>query len=176
MLTNQDKTFQTNSDTSSTSAELSEKTIIIFDFDDTLFCTKYLETFSLCYEDIFKSKVSLEELNPCLYKEIKELENEIIELFITLKQFYDVIIISNADIKWINNCLIHFLDELREYIVDNDIKIFSAKNNKIRPKDDFLHACLPFNLVFPSAQCYFFSIIKAVVIIVIKVTISITTT
>lgn len=135
MLTNQDKTFQTNSDTSSTSAELSEKTIIIFDFDDTLFCTKYLETFSLCYEDIFKSKVSLEELNPCLYKEIKELENEIIELFITLKQFYDVIIISNADIKWINNCLIHFLDELREYIVDNDIKIFSAKNNKISPKD-----------------------------------------
>ena len=135
MISTQTKTYQVPSDTSSTSCELFDRTVIIFDFDDTLFCTKYLDTFSLCYEDIFRYKVSLEELNPCLYKEIKELENEIIELFINLKQFYDIIIISNADIKWINNCLIHFLDELREYINDNNIKIYSAKNSKLKTKD-----------------------------------------
>lgn len=124
------KSIQTNSETSSTSGEASlfSRTLIIFDFDDTLFCTKYFDTFSLPYKDIFSSKISLKEVNPDLVPEIKKLENTIIELFFNLKQNYDIIIISNADLKWINNCLNHFLKGLKEFINENDIKIYSAKN------------------------------------------------
>lgn len=124
------KSSQANSETSSTSGESSllSKTLIIFDFDDTLFCTKYFDTFSLPYKDIFSCKVSLEEINPCLVRELKQLESAVINLFLNLHQNYDVIIISNADMTWINNCLTHFLEELKEFINEKDIKIFSAKN------------------------------------------------
>ena len=119
-----------NSETSSTSGDTTSigKTLIIFDFDDTLFCTKYFDTFSVPYKDIFDCRISLEEINPSLVKEIKQLECSIIELFNNLQQKYDIIIISNADIKWINNCLTHFLSELNEYIKENNLKIYSAKN------------------------------------------------
>lgn len=124
------KSFQINSETSSTSGESSlfSRTLLIFDFDDTLFCTKYFDTFSLSYKDIFTCRLSLEEVNPCLVRELKQLESTVIDLFSNLSQYYDVIIVSNADITWINNCLTHFLEELKEYINDNSIKIYSAKN------------------------------------------------
>jgi hypothetical protein len=124
------KSTPINSETSSTSGDTAPigKTLIIFDFDDTLFCTKYFDTFSVPYKDIFDCKITLEEINQNLVKEIKQLEGTIIELFNNLQQKYDIIIISNADIKWINNCLMHFLAELKEYINENNIKIYSAKN------------------------------------------------
>ena len=125
------KSGQTNSETSSTSGELSifSKTVLIFDFDDTLFCTKYLDTFALPYQDIFTCKVSLEQMNSCLAHEIKELESAILDLFINLGQNCDIVIISNADLKWINNCMTHFLPELNDYLTENGIKIHSAKNS-----------------------------------------------
>ena len=125
------KSGQTNSETSSTSGELSifSKTLLIFDFDDTLFCTKYLDTFALPYQDIFTCKVSLEQMNSCLAREIKELESAILDLFINLGQNCDIVIISNADLKWINNCLTHFLPDLNDYLTENEIKIHSAKNS-----------------------------------------------
>ena len=124
------KSGQTNSETSSTSGELTilSKTLLIFDFDDTLFCTKYLDTFALSYQDIFNCRVSLEQVNACLAHEIKELECAILDLFMNIGQNCDIVIISNADLKWINNCLTHFLPELNDYLRDNDIKIHSAKN------------------------------------------------
>ena len=125
------KLSQPNSETTSTTGESPtiSKTLLIFDFDDTLFCTKYFDTFSLPYQDIFTYKISLEQINPCLFKEIKELEKTIIELFVKLQNnTYDVVIVSNADMKWINNCLTHFLEELKEYINENNIKVYSAKN------------------------------------------------
>ena len=125
------KSGQTNSETSSTSGELTifSKTLLIFDFDDTLFCTKYLDTFALPYQDIFACKVSLEQMNSCLAHEIKELESAILDLFINLGQNCDIVIISNADLKWINNCMTHFLPELNDYLTENGIKIHSAKNS-----------------------------------------------
>ena len=124
------KSSQANSETSSTSGELTilSKTLLIFDFDDTLFCTKYLDTFSLSYQDIFNCKVSLEQLNSCLAREIKDLESAILDLFLNLGPNCDIVIISNADLKWINNCLTHFLPELNDYLTENEIKILSAKN------------------------------------------------
>ena len=118
------KLSQPNSETTSTTGESPTipKTLLIFDFDDTLFCTKYFDTFSLPYQDIFTYKTSLEQINPCLFKEIKELEQTIIELFVKLQNNnYDIVIVSNADMKWINNCLTHFLEELKEYINENNI-------------------------------------------------------
>ena len=124
------KSSQANSETSSTSGELSllSRTLLIFDFDDTLFCTKYFDTFSLPYKDIFTCRMSLEEVNPCLVRELKQLESSIIDLFSKIIQNCDIVIISNADMTWINNVLTHFLEELKEYINENDIKIYSAKN------------------------------------------------
>jgi hypothetical protein len=124
------KSIQTNSETSSTSGEttLFSRTLLIFDFDDTLFCTKYFDTFSLSYQDLFSCKVSLEEINPCLVRELRQLESTIIEVFSNLEKNYDILIISNADMKWINNCLTHFLEEFKEYINENNIKIYSAKS------------------------------------------------
>ena len=125
------KLSQPSSEATSTTGETQStpKTLLIFDFDDTLFCTKYFDSFSLPYSDIFSFKVSLEEINPCLFKEIKELEKTIIELFIKIQNnSNDIVIVSNADMKWINNCLTHFLEELKEFINDNNIKVYSAKN------------------------------------------------
>ena len=125
------KYTQPNSESTSTTGEntVISKTLFIFDFDDTLFCTKYFDSFSLPYQDIFTYKISLEQANPCLFKEIKELEKVIIELFVKLQNNnYDVVIVSNADMKWITNCLTHFLEELKEYINENNMKVYSAKN------------------------------------------------
>jgi hypothetical protein len=83
----------------------------------------------LPYKDIFDFKLSLEQTNPCLFKEIEELEQNLLELFSKLQNSdYDISIVSNADLKWIKNCLLHFLPEFRDYIQDNGIKIYSAKN------------------------------------------------
>ena len=124
------KSIQIDSETSSTSGDtiLISKTLIIFDFDDTLFCTKYFDTFSIPYKDIFNNMISLEEINPGLVIELKQLENTILQLFNNLQKKYDIIIISNAEIKWINNCMTYFFEQLNEYINENKIKIYSAKN------------------------------------------------
>jgi hypothetical protein len=68
-------------------------------------------------------------MNSCLAHEIKELESAILDLFINLGQNCDIVIISNADLKWINNCMTHFLPELNDYLTENGIKIHSAKNS-----------------------------------------------
>ena len=132
-----EKITQANSDTASTTGETISvsKTLLIFDFDDTLFCTKYFDSFSLPYKDIFDFQLSLEQANPCLFKEVKELEKNLLELFFKLQNNeFDIAIVSNADLKWINNCLLHFLPEFRDYIQESGIKIYSAKsfvtNNK----------------------------------------------
>ena len=126
-----EKISQPNSDTASTTGDTISvsKTLLIFDFDDTLFCTNYFDSFSLPYKDIFDFKVSLEQTNTCLFKEIEELEQTLLELFSKLQNSdYDIAIVSNADLKWINNCLMHFLPEFRDYIQENGIKIYSAKD------------------------------------------------
>jgi hypothetical protein len=126
-----EKISQPNSDTASTTGDTISvsKTLLIFDFDDTLFCTNYFDSFTLPYKDIFDFKVSLEQTNTCLFKEIEELEKNLLELFSKLQNNdLDIAIVSNADLKWINNCLIHFLPEFRDYIQENGIKIYSAKN------------------------------------------------
>jgi hypothetical protein len=137
MLENKYSIFQsTNSDSTRTAnsspnpyEKTIEKRIAIFDWDDTLFCTKYLETFQLNFTDIFSFKYSLEETNPYLLNQLKELENSIIQLFYEIVECnFQIFIVSNADLKWIENCLVHFFFDLNTFIKDENIKIYSAKN------------------------------------------------
>ena len=137
MLENKYSIFQTTNSDSITTANSSpnpyekkmEKRIAIFDWDDTLFCTKYLETFQLNFTDIFSFKYSLEETNPYLLNQLKELENSIIQLFYEIVECnFQIFIVSNADLKWIENCLVHFFFDFNTFIKDENIKIYSAKN------------------------------------------------
>ena len=137
MLENKYSIFQsTNSDSTRTAnsspnpyEKTIEKRIAIFDWDDTLFCTKYLETFQLNFTDIFSFKYSLEETNPYLLNQLKDLENSIIQLFYEIVECnFQIFIVSNADLKWIENCLVHFFFDLNTFIQDENIKIYSAKN------------------------------------------------
>jgi hypothetical protein len=126
--TNSDSTTTANSSPNPYEKKL-EKRIAIFDWDDTLFCTKYLETFQLNFTDIFSFKYSLEETNPYLLNQLKELENSIIQLFYEIVECnFQIFIVSNADLKWIENCLVHFFFDLNTFIKDENIKIYSAKN------------------------------------------------
>ena len=126
--TNSDSTTTANSSPNPYEKKL-EKRIAIFDWDDTLFCTKYLETFQLNFTDIFSFKYSLEETNPYLLNQLKDLENSIIQLFYEIVECkFEIFIVSNADLKWIENCLVHFFFDLNTFIQDENIKIYSAKN------------------------------------------------
>ena len=136
MLETKDGIFQSiNSDNTTTEDyspnpyEKMEKKIAIFDWDDTLFCTKYLETFQINFSDLFSFKYSIEESNPYLLNQLKDLENSIIQLFyIIVENNFEIFIVSNADLKWIQNCLIHFFFDLNTFIKEQHIKIYSAKN------------------------------------------------
>lgn len=129
------KITSVHSETASTAGEgvSIAKTLLIFDFDDTLFSTKYFDSFSPPYKDIFDCKISLEQLNPCLFKEIKELEQNLIEIFAWAQSLDEgeglpPIMVSNGDMGWIKGCLTHFLEEFNDFLEENKIKIYSAKN------------------------------------------------
>lgn len=49
--------------------------VAIFDWDDTLFCTKYIEALQLNLVDIFTFKTSFEENYSYLKKEFEDLQN-----------------------------------------------------------------------------------------------------
>jgi hypothetical protein len=73
-------TCSPNSSTSDT--EVSEKPIkvkneqqiVIFDWDDTLFCTKYLDLHVSDYKELFEEKISIEQLGMYLNYELQSLE------------------------------------------------------------------------------------------------------
>jgi hypothetical protein len=54
---------------------ISEHNVAIFDWDDTLFCTKYLEMFKLDYKELFQEKTSIDQIATFLYYEIRKLED-----------------------------------------------------------------------------------------------------
>lgn len=67
----------TNSEISlkySTEMESQLQTVILFDWDDTLFCTKYLGLHGLNYNEIFSCQSSLEDLCCYVNSELKDLE------------------------------------------------------------------------------------------------------
>lgn len=106
----------------------SEHSVVIFDWDNTLFCTQYFEMLQLDFKAIFAEQMSLEDVGAYLLYELQVLEEKLINLFADLlDKGAKVFIVTNADEKWIKNCLNHFLPELNEFIVDNEVKVYSAK-------------------------------------------------
>ena len=86
-----------------------KKIAAIFDFDDTIFCTKYLDTFSLDYSRIFSGAQKVEDLNEKIVNEIRDLETSAMQLMSELLELdASVFIVSNADLRWISNILFFF--------------------------------------------------------------------
>jgi hypothetical protein len=54
--------------------EYKEVKVVIFDWDNTLFCTSYLEIFKLDYKSIFSEQKSIDEVGTFLLYEIQSLE------------------------------------------------------------------------------------------------------
>jgi len=54
--------------------EYKEVKVVIFDWDNTLFCTSYLEMFQLDYKSIFSEQKSIEENGTFLLYDIQSLE------------------------------------------------------------------------------------------------------
>jgi len=48
--------------------------VIIFDWDDTIFCTEYLKRYKLNYKSLFNQEYSLDTHFPFLMDELKMLE------------------------------------------------------------------------------------------------------
>lgn len=53
----------------------SKQSVALFDWDDTLFCTKYIENMQINLTDIFSFKISFEDNYSYLVAEFKDLEN-----------------------------------------------------------------------------------------------------
>jgi hypothetical protein len=67
--------FPVQKDVRVTSTSSLEHTVVIFDWDNTLFCTDYLEMLKPNYESIFSGESSLEDLGCYLSEEMLTLEN-----------------------------------------------------------------------------------------------------
>ena len=124
--------FEVYSTTNSSSSEVmitNSVKIAFFDWDNTLFCTDYLAKFNINYKDIFSFQGNLNEINADFNYQLILLQESILKLFSKLiEDHFTIFIISNADLKWIQNCLEHFLCELKDFIEINSIQIYSAKN------------------------------------------------
>jgi len=71
-----------------------EKTLIILDWDDTLFPTTWVTNSNIDIKNIEKT--------PYLYNYFKILDRDLQELFKILINLGDVIIVTNAQLNWIN--------------------------------------------------------------------------
>jgi hypothetical protein len=52
-----------------------EHNVVIFDWDDTLFCTKYLNMHEVDYKALFSEQKSIEEVSKYLSYELQSLED-----------------------------------------------------------------------------------------------------
>jgi hypothetical protein len=60
--------------------EYNEHKVVIFDWDDTLFCTKYLDLHVSDYRELFEEKISIDQLGMYLNHELQNLEEVKISL------------------------------------------------------------------------------------------------
>jgi hypothetical protein len=60
--------------------DYNEHKVVIFDWDDTLFCTKYLDLHVSSYKELFDEKISIDQLGMYLNHELQTLEEVIFTL------------------------------------------------------------------------------------------------
>jgi len=95
------------------------KTILCVDFDDTLFCTFWCNKNMINLAD----EESVNEYK--LY--FIELDKAVSEFLLHVKQYAEIYIVTNANIKWIKSCL-NVLVNTRKAIMENNIRIVSARD------------------------------------------------
>lgn len=101
--------------------------LIIFDWDDTLFPSTTLKRQSLLKKsEINYVKDLLQNLNNLLY----ELLN------LSLKNSENVYIITNSQIGWVDSCFFQYFDKVSDACLKK-IKIISARNDHEGTDDDF---------------------------------------
>jgi len=99
----------------SKSNEQSNKSLFIFDWDDTLFPTSWS----------FKQNINLKQENKVQYINIyKELDVVLYNIFMKLLKSHYVIIITNASVEWVKLSMSVLLNTSK---ILNNVKIISAK-------------------------------------------------
>lgn len=96
------------------------KTIMYIDFDDTLFCTYWLNQNMIS----LSSEESINEYK--LY--FIELDKTITDFLTSTLAQAEIYIVTNASLKWIKACL-NVLTKTRKVIMENNIRIVSARDN-----------------------------------------------
>ena len=93
--------------------------IFIVDWDDTLFPTTWTTA----------NGINLNDKNDLLKYKLYylELDKTNINFLSTLNEIGEIYIVTNANIKWIETCLLS-LKDTKEFIIKNDIKIVSARD------------------------------------------------
>lgn len=108
-----------------------ERTLIIFDWDDTLMCTSFIlqEDISLQSDSIIVHKH---------WEKLEKLSKSIIEIITTSKIYGEVVIITNADEGWVQMTAQKFMPEIIP-IIEN-IEIISAKTSyeKLHPNNFYI--------------------------------------
>jgi hypothetical protein len=85
-----EETLNTSNSDSDERRQLKTKqdtTVAIFDWDDTLFCTKYLELLQIDCKKIFSEEKALEDYGTYLIHEMQTLEEVKLPLFLENHQF-----------------------------------------------------------------------------------------
>ena len=95
---------------------MSHKTLIIFDWDDTLLCTSYLNPFSTGSNKIFSSKA---------INHLKKIEGSVEKLLKAATQLGQTFIITNAEGGWVEYSAQMYMPKVYELF--DKVKIISAR-------------------------------------------------
>jgi hypothetical protein len=111
------KVLKTQSQSPSPDEKVDQSFLIIFDWDDTLFCTSYV-----------LDVLSVEDIHSCLPEEVQKfqlLENLVCELLILSKSLGETLIITNSSPGWVEYSSAKFMPNIQKIL--KEIKVVSAR-------------------------------------------------
>lgn len=105
-----------------------EKPLIIFDWDDTLFCTHWIRNLDdgLRFENCNRNG-RLDLLEPRIVKELEQYYKSLSELLQLATTLAQVVIVTNAESDWIKHCVTQYIKAIAPLI--KDIPVISARDN-----------------------------------------------
>eukprot|EP00188_Purpureofilum_apyrenoidigerum_P000587 Plantae.Rhodophyta-Purpureofilum_apyrenoidigerum.ctg12628.p1 GENE.Plantae.Rhodophyta-Purpureofilum_apyrenoidigerum.ctg12628~~Plantae.Rhodophyta-Purpureofilum_apyrenoidigerum.ctg12628.p1 ORF type:complete len:245 (+),score=42.78 Plantae.Rhodophyta-Purpureofilum_apyrenoidigerum.ctg12628:191-925(+) len=110
--------------TKSTEADLQEyldNTVIVFDWDDTLFASTALTSIGLCVDE------QEDEVPVSLQLELIELETYVISVLEEVAKLGKVIIITNSDQGWVDMCCERYFPRVLQYLERYAVSVISAR-------------------------------------------------
>ena len=90
-------------------------TLILFDWDDTLFCTSYL------------SRCRKKNRYLCLQNSFQRLEEEVIAILCSSVSLGHTVIVTNAGMEWVEHCLTEFMPDVGANLISMKIPVISAR-------------------------------------------------